>query len=56
LDGLDRDIHGRFVLERAPNRSAGARQITAISGEAVSHSSLSPDGNHVTFASTVAAC
>jgi Tol biopolymer transport system component len=33
-------------------RSATARQITAIPGEATSHSSLSPDGTQVAFAST----
>jgi hypothetical protein len=33
------------------DRSAGARQITAIPGEAVSHSSLSPDGMRMAFAS-----
>jgi WD40 repeat protein len=43
---------GRNLWTMPLDRSSPARQITAIPGEAVSHSSLSPDGKHVAFAST----
>jgi dipeptidyl aminopeptidase/acylaminoacyl peptidase len=35
----------------APDPAASARQITTVPGDAISHSSLSPDGMYVAFAS-----
>jgi Tol biopolymer transport system component len=42
---------GRNLFTMPLDGSAGPRQITAMVGEAVMHSSLSPDGDRVAFAS-----
>jgi Tol biopolymer transport system component len=51
---LNGGVGGERNLWTMPlDASAAPRQITAIRGGAVTHSSLSPDGSHVAFASSV---
>jgi serine/threonine protein kinase len=47
-------ISGRNLWTMPLDRTAVPRQITSIAGNAVAHSSLSPDGSRVAFASSAA--